>query len=392
MADLAGKLNIELRRRGAGMDVLIRSSRPVLASRVLVGKELGEAAAGLPALFSICATAQSCACTRACEEALGLQRIPEVDRVRLLLVDAETVKEHLWRMLLDWPRFLGETPDAPAMARVLAAFNRLRQALNRTGGLFRLGASVVEADRAIAAECLHELAAVTAGWVLGSPPGRWLEMVGTADDLIAWSRNTQTPAARLLRTLGDAGWADLGFSPVRALPSLSGVELEALLGGENASGFIAAPLWQGAPAETSPFTRNRGSSAVTGLTTRLGNGLLPRLAAQLVEVAALQRGLRDGLFGSPAAVPPLATATADGAAISQIQAARGLLVHRVATDGQRVTDYRILAPTEWNFHPHGPVARGLASLQPADDEVLRRQATLFVTAVDPCVEYDMTIR
>ena len=77
--------------------------------------------------------------------------------------------------------------------------------------------------------------------------------------------------------------------------------------------------------------------------------------------------------------------------MAQVQAARGLLVHRVAIRAGRVADYRILAPTEWNFHPQGAAALGLATLPDADDETLHRLGGLFVTALDPCVAYDLRI-
>ena len=51
----------------------------------------------------------------------------------------------------------------------------------------------------------------------------------------------------------------------------------------------------------------------------------------------------------------------------------------------------VFAPTEWNFHPRGVVALGLAALPASDAETLEQQAGLLVTAVDPCVEYHVTI-
>ena len=81
-----------------------------------------------------------------------------------------------------------------------------------------------------------------------------------------------------------------------------------------------------------------------------------------------------------------------GVGIAQVEAARGLLIHRVAVAGERVRDYRILAPTEWNFHPRGAVALGLSVLPTADERTLSHLAGLFATAVDPCVEYDVTFR
>ena len=83
----------------------------------------------------------------------------------------------------------------------------------------------------------------------------------------------------------------MGRSPVPALPPLSSAALEARLGGPGADDFIAAPLWAGAPAESSPFTRQSGQALVADLTREQGNGLLTRLAAQLVELAVILAGL-----------------------------------------------------------------------------------------------------
>ncbi len=62
--------------------------------------------------------------------------------------------------------------------------------------------------------------------------------------------------------------------------------------------------------------------------------------------------------------------------------ARGLLLHWVALepDGS-VADYRVLAPTEWNFHPGGALARTLAALPADAGDAARTLAAAF----DPCV-------
>jgi Ni,Fe-hydrogenase I large subunit len=128
-----------------------------------------------------------------------------------------------------------------------------------------------------------------------------------------------------------------------------------------------------------------------GLAEEHGNGLLPRLAAQLLELASLQRHMARALHRLGEPVDSLAVPVGEGVGIAMVAAARGLLVHRVAVQGHRIRDYRILAPTEWNFHPRGVVANALSSLTCADDAMLERQASLLVTAVDPCVEYHVTV-
>jgi coenzyme F420-reducing hydrogenase alpha subunit len=56
----------------------------------------------------------------------------------------------------------------------------------------------------------------------------------------------------------------------------------------------------------------------------------------------------------------------------------------------RIARYRILAPTEWNFHPQGVVAESLGALQGNSNEI-EQQARMLVDAIDPCVGYDLEV-
>ena len=391
MTDPTGRLDIELQRQDGRLKTSIRSSRPTEVVRVFVGKTIQETVSGLPALFSVCANAQACACASACEAALGLIPSPAVVRLQRLLVDVETVKEHLWRILLDWPRFLGEPARERDMSKVMGAFLRLRALLTGWTDPRRPDTDAEELDAAAAAAALDELALLSATQILGVGPGNWLAGTQTPEDLLAWAERTGTVAARLVRQLQARGWVSAGKNPVTALPCLTAADLNLLLSGRDANRFVAEPLWRGEPRESSPFTRRQGQAPMPSLVRKLGNGLLPRLAAQLVELASLQKSLRTGLdtLGEP--MEPLAVSAGEGVGIAQVQAARGLLVHRAEVVKGRVSDYRILAPTEWNFHPQGVVARGLSKLAHSDPETLGRQANLFITAVDPCVDYHLVV-
>jgi hypothetical protein len=433
MADFAGRLNIRLSRASSGLGVAIESSRPVTACRVFVGRTVSETLQRLPSLFSICATAQANACVGACERALGHVPNPAAAELRRCLVDAETVKEHLWRILLDWPRFLGEAPRTPGMAAVMQGYGALRAALGAAEVLTPGAESASGTDPTAAGRAMDQLARVSAEEVFGVPAAEWLARTKDPQDLAVWLRHSSTLAARVLRLANDAGWVALGATEVQALPELTADVLEDLLAGEGAGEFAAAPLWQGLPAETSPYTRNAGQPLVAQLAAEHGGGLLARLAAQLVELATLQEGLSEAIadpeklavkvahsaLGLPrglreragvrgtamGAATEMVSGGADAMAVSgaaerqagsgvglaQVPAARGLLVHRVVLTGDRVADYRILAPTEWNFHPDGVVARGLAGLPAGDEATLRRQAAMLITAVDPCVDYDVSI-
>ena len=86
-----------------------------------------------------------------------------------------------------------------------------------------------------------------------------------------------------------------------------------------------------------------------------------------------------------------AFAIAHGDGMAAVQTARGLLLHRARIVDDRVADYQIVAPTDWNFHPHGPAASALRKLAAKDAEALERRATMTVQAFDPCVAYRIEI-
>ena len=82
----------------------------------------------------------------------------------------------------------------------------------------------------------------------------------------------------------------------------------------------------------------------------------------------------------------------DGHGIAWVDNARGLLVHRVAIDpGSRVRDWRIVAPTEWNFHPAGALVAELVGAVVADAQHARRLAQRAVQALDPCVACEVEL-
>jgi Ni,Fe-hydrogenase I large subunit len=69
--------------------------------------------------------------------------------------------------------------------------------------------------------------------------------------------------------------------------------------------------------------------------------------------------------------------------VAWVETSRGRLHHFVALQDGRLRRYRILAPTEWNFHPRGVAAALLAALPPGAG--LRARAERVVHVVDPCV-------
>lgn len=386
MTDPGGKLHIRLDPDG----ITIASTRPVRAAGLLVGRDIAATTRLLPSLFSVCATAQATACVTAIEQAVGLTTDPEVQDRRLRLVAAETLREHLWRILLDWPAWLGEAPDTRSMEWALAGYRAWQSALHGEAKLFTPGATRPETEDTADSAGRRDLTDLLARQVFGIGPDQWLTQIDTLDALCSWSQRTHTAAARLVRHVIDTGRAGLGRSRVAALPQLRAFDLDHCLGGPvpAVDAFVAAPTWEGEPRETSPLTRQLDTALARGLRGDVDNGLLTRLAAQLTETALITIG-----DGSTIADPtPVSTRLPIGVGLAMVQAARGLLVHRVRVEAGHIADYRVLAPTEWNFHPRGVAVAGLAGLVaevPTTD--LERLARLFITAVDPCVDFELRL-
>lgn len=374
---IEGSLTIDLcpGRSGAGR-VAIDSSRPVHASRLFLGKGDEETLKLVPMLFSICGTAQASAAVRAFEQALGIRPVPGTEQVREGLVRLESVREHLWRILLDWPAFLAESPQQRGMGEVVTLQRDVRQTLcgDRDpflpGAVLSAGAGSTEAGSA-------SLATLVGESVFGLQPDTWLE-IDSEEGLAAWAGFGVTAAARLIALVMSKGWSDIGRCYVESLPVLENGALHRAMQKDD---FIERPKWEGHCYETTCLSRT-DSTLLQSLQARYGNGLLVRLVARLTELATLSGELL------PSNVPDEFSPADDGAGIGRATAARGELLHRVSLKDGVISDYRIVAPTEWNFHPQGVVAAGLASLQGGDIE---RQARLLINAIDPCVAYELRI-
>jgi len=207
------------------------------------------------------------------------------------------------------------------------------------------------------------------------------------------------------------------------------------------NGFAQFPTWRGQCHETGPWTRLRDqpSATATSTWTRLASRWLELIELANVSIrphplpegggtshsahlaTGAQHAHNAGFLGSdsnlhakhppgtpeggwtldsdpnkpdhervthlqnqpPALLSSGALNLGHGQAIAWVEMARGLLLHWVQLDADgKVADYRVVAPTEWNFHPEGALARALRVL-PAEDTA---SAWILAAAYDACVE------
>lgn len=339
----------------AGVDLV--STRPHVADRLLAGRAIADAVATVPRLFSICGRSQGVAAALACDAAAG--RTPDAPalRERERAVRQEAVQEVVRRMLVDWPRLAGTTPDADALG---------------------------DARQALAGDASDAMRAIVRKWIVGAGnPWTVFDEAASGD---RWLESAATPVARLVTRLA-AGRPRLAATEVALLPD-DGDAVARAVGAALAAdpGFERAPTWQGAPAETGALARMRTQPWVAAVVARSGRSALARLAARVVELVALVRPDAPPRSRVAGAVP-IAPATGLGWA----ETARGMLVHAVEIVAGRVQRYRIVAPTEWNFHPRGALAAGLAGVAAAGEDELRRLVHLAVESLDPCVAYRVEV-
>ena len=141
------------------------------------------------------------------------------------------------------------------------------------------------------------------------------------------------------------------------------------------------PTWRGKAAETGAYARSAGTPL------SVNGAFAARWLARLAELEAWASGAQQIGAGGTASATPVAP----GVGRALVETARGLLMHELVLEGERVADYRIVAPTEWNFHPQGPLSGWLIGRPCADAAELRRFAAQAVAALDPCVRWELTL-
>jgi hypothetical protein len=352
-----GKLLLSISWDGESVrNVDIDSTRPQ-AFRLLHGQTPEKAVQMARLLFNICGNAQGAAAAAAVAAAQG-RALPD----RLVLersIACETMQEHLWRLLLDWPRLLGLPPQQPDFVR--------------WHGLLR-GVAEGQGDMTAVREELETR------W-LGCSADQW-EM-RNLEALHEWWRMTDSPAARLLTaldTMDDLAVPDPGIA---LLANWTAEQAMAECGDVLDASFAAQPNLRGIAAETGALGYFAQVPLVQDVMRKRPSRLLARVMARVLDVLHI---VTEGYHGRLDSVR-----MPDGAGLAVVRTARGMLLHRVRLEAERVKDYLTVAPTEWNFHPRGVLATGLLGLPVDNRDRLVQLAGLHVLSLDPCVEYSIEI-
>jgi len=363
-----GVMRLVVRREGGRLVGVSVHNPRLQAAQVLVGRTVDEALKLVPAMFSLCSRAQGIAATAACiaAGAAKLTRMEPWAEERALAI--ETAQEHLWRLMLDWPQLFGHKPRSERFAtlhRRLAQLGDGRAAYDLGGDLLDL----------VAVEFLGGFFTAT------REPSGLREFVERA-------RRGGTIGAALADVI-EMGLSTPEGEAVPLLPTLAAGAWAHELGGVPSTAFCEAPTLFGRAHETGVLARHADAMMVRNLLTHR-HRIAARLFARVVDLADCASRLRHPLAGD---MPVLADAAplGAGAGLACVETARGLLMHAVRLDGERIAEYAIVAPTEWNFHSDGPYVRDGAGWDAPSDEAAMLRLKALALSLDPCVEYEVAI-
>jgi len=383
-----------------GAAVSITGHRPVLGqgllARLLRGQSGEQVERTLAALFTLCSHAHR----RAARLVLNAARLPDqaaLPEPPALLLTLETARDHLRSMALDWPRQLAQLDlasreihistqpldqdDSALPAIDSAAMNWLKAC----------PLPLAQPAQALTEAQIHQTLLALRTWlqdcVLLQPMEDWLTQHRAPEALAQWchSRATDLPPARFLATCHALASALTPQGLVLEVLDLGAPTQAAQLADlaqqiTTQTGFAQFPTWNSQCQETGPWTRLRHRGLSTGHPSPTTTSAWTRLASRWLELIEL-------VFLSTQRAPePLSSGAlnlAPGQAIAWVEMARGLLLHWVQLDSEgQVADYRVIAPTEWNFHPEGALAHALRALPPEDTA----SAWILGAAYDACVE------
>lgn len=359
----AGTIRIDVTvSRGLACSVAVRANRPQGLPRMFVGRRPGEAPVLAGQVYSLCGFAQSLAARIAVLNAADMAMKDAECFACAAGLLAERVFETLRALVLHWPTAL-PGPMAVEAGRQLRAALAASQAIvsGARAGNLAVERLAVEAARLSAAA--HALGVPSAADDRPLPGSALALMLETLGDVVAFGEAAPDP---LLRADDDAVVALLCAEP----------------------DYAALPHLPGRVVETGAFARR------ASLTQSGDRHLARRLMARIGDVGDCL-GQMSGLASERLDWPALAAggATPGSGGYGAVECARGRLYHHaeIGPDG-RLAAYRILAPTEWNFHPAGPFVATLLSSEIGTDGPATRAVSLLALLFDPCVAFEIDIR
>ncbi len=353
-----GKLSLSLVWAGdAVRSTEIRSTRR-LAAQLFVGKAPAQVVQLASLLFSVCGQAQAAAAKCALQAASG--DVSPIDEVMHKAIACEAMQEHLWRLMLDWPKLLSLPQQELDFAKRHALLRKIAK-----------GESEMYAFQQVLQQ--EELGITVASW----------DEFDSYAALQEWWRKTDSTLARVLQKLAATVHTQQAQNLSRLVPAWTVEEAIDACAGRWNNEFALRPDYLGEAMETGAWSYYADRPILADVWERSRSKPLTRLVARVIDLVAMASGSDE---------PRLDRGNAGvGTGVAVVRTARGLLMHHVRMVDTRVAEYVIVAPTEWNFHEDGAFVQDMRGLVEKDESELRLSAQISALSLDPCVAYEVEI-
>ncbi len=344
-------------------DVDIDLARPNVAQKMLVGQSPQHAIERISQLMTICQHAQ----TAAAKLALGKQLCSK----EIKSIAYENIEQGFWRLVIDLPNTLG-------IKFPLDNFIELRKAIAKQNH----DNITMFAQQLFIQLCQYN-------------SQKFAEL--TTEQFLHWLEVANSPMSSALKQIKPDNLLNTN-SNKKYNPMLSSIPDEALLKEINES-LLNQECFHHIP-------HINGKSHETGsLSTLLSHPLAPlfadmgiagRIASRLLYIAQKINELKHNnakaaIFGTYSTQAHKQNNTQGEGQLAWVQTARGLLIHLANIQQGKISQYSIIAPTEWNFHPEGSLTKMLINSSFHSQYTAKKSAKLAVIALDPCIEFNLGV-
>ncbi|MCP3392448.1 nickel-dependent hydrogenase large subunit [Bradyrhizobium sp. CCGB12] len=339
----------------AAVEILPRVQPPV--GRLFAGKPAVSLLHALPRFFSLCAVAHQVAFTSAIEAARGEETRFVTKAHRITQVVAERLTELLRGLFI---RHLAlDTNGSAAMPALIKDISVL---VGRVG--YHCGS-----DRR---EVTERVAAALAELRISNDDGTLMPGSALALRIAALEASALEPK-----------WTQQAF-----LSAVDDCKIIDRLLGRDARFDHCLDLPGGIP-ETGPWARQMLRDRLS-----LGrSGPAERLKARIAEIVQLFSWLKAGAHAETAEEGVVKSySLRRGCGAAAVECARGRLYHAVELDRHgQIARFEFLAPTEWNFHARGPLARNLQGAVLSAKQHQQDAVRAMIASFDPCVAFTHNI-
>ena len=360
--------------------VQVHSRRPLEVQNLLVGRAPEEVFVMLPRVFPIGAKAHAQAAMLALNEAYGVTVSNPLQKARALLVHFEQAEQFVRSLSYNGHSVFNN--EVEVLQQLAQLGEQLQEVLFSQQKSFFFGDRQPKQDTAALAEIGQSLSQLFEEQILGVAPGILGRLV--PGQLQVWLNESAAVVPAYLRE--QRQYDQVQEPEIEPLGWISEPDWNKMLTSAGAAQLNYLPSVGGQCFETGAYARMKKKSVMQAMKTIGFKSLGLRVFAQVLDVSMAVLEVAKGLESQS---PTAGTQKERGIGLAQVETGRGRLVHRVRVEADRIAQYQIIAPAEWNFHPKGVVASGLIGCRFSKKEGFIQTASQWVKAIDPFVEADI---